>query len=1491
MEKRKRWQFFLIIAVLALTVYNILPTIFYYSKPLKKPVGEALAKNVSLSLLQRANDLEAEAIDWLRSFCGMLHLKPLSVSLDAKNPQLIQANFKNIADAKRFREYLPRAGSLISFVPQQLSLAFVASDTESSKTVWIQRQIPLHFDLKKTDNYLQFSFKKDAKGALTPLWKALVADRALNIGIALGGTSENGEAFARAALNSDDPLSQNFILGQAESIVAFVENFGQTGSFADRFFASFTQTEYADRKALVDKFLSSLASLRKKWEAANENPRQQAVLIAAEKIIKQNASRFANGISPFVFSSLGPRIQALITAPSPTHTLSLEGHNPFIQAVIIDWANEKIALKPYPDLLALLKEIEGRKNGEAQKNALERFLYNEIAFVSRETGEKIDPLKNDFLISLSELEGSQSFLAFRLASIAETKAKQIQQELLTSWSPEHADLAQAAYPVWTQEAYQTLPVQQQKLGLLIYAPALSAKNAQKGFRMNSIYVIARGMDRIIQKLQSSPESEQAKQFLKDFERLRAIMQQNGFFGYRGSSYLSDSEYAGDYIFEAEDYFQTLLKASREDFSVKGTKRYALLEFSDVEQRLLTLNKIETRQHEDLLKWRDDYLASKHDIRGSSLYDVPPTTTNVFWNNFKLSAKKYFRGDERKILHWGLDLSGGKTVQIELRDSNNRLVTEEDDVKQGINELYNRVNKMGVSEVSIRREGNLVTLDFPGSQNLSAAELVKASSMYFHIVNEKFAANTVLKDVVNRFLQDVWNEALVTNQKDAEGINLIAYRHLYGDSIDAEKALPRSESAKVLYENGLRLTNPAAPFASRRLDTALSKIAIFRGNNFTEWQNQSHPLILVFNNFALEGSDLENVQASYDPSKGNFLAFNVKGSQVTKAGQKISAREDLYSWTSVYSKEKISGTPLEGYTKGHGWRMAVILNGTIISAPALQVSLRDSAMITGSFTQREVNQLEADLKAGSLSFTPKIVSEKNVSPELGSKERSFGILATAIALVLVIITMVGTYRFAGAIASVAVICNLLIMWAAFQNIEATLTLANIAGLILTVAMAVDANVLVFERIREEFAISSRISSAVHAGYRKAFSAIIDSNITTIIAALILFHFDAGPIRGFAVTLIIGIVSSLFTALFMTRYFFAGWVQNPNHKTLTMVQWIKASSFDFLKHTKKTVLFSVAIIILGSALLTLQKGTLLGMDFTGGFAVNLELEPKPNISYRQAVEKALMAQGAEAHDLQVRELSPPNHIRIFLGRGLEEPGHPFYGLPLETASKDLSYPYEANPKLVFIVQALNKAGLQLTPQSLGILDKEWTVVSGQMSDAMRNNALIGLAMALLCILIYITIRFEFKYAISATICLAHDIIFCAALLSLLHYLGVPIQFDLNTVAALMTIIGYSLNDTIIVFDRIREERRLAPKENFIKIINSALNVTLSRTLMTSGITLLVLLPLVALGGSTIFGFALVMIIGVVFGTLSSLFIASPLMLFFHNREHSQIKVEFE
>jgi len=1514
MEKRKRWQFTLIFVVILLTIYNILPTVLFYTKPLSEPIGEKRAYEVACQAADRVNNLEPETVSWVKSYNKLLGTKAKSIKVNEQNPELVHLEFTSEQDADTFKKHLPRAGSLIPFVPAQLALTEGAEDALATE-VTLQRNIPIRFDTSHLKEDFTFVQKKNAEGEITPEYREIVDDRLLQLGLSIGGTSENANYVETVLHHLNNPRSDEFLLILSQNILSYAKIFGENSPIAKRYYATFTQGKMSNQSATISSLIQAFEkeldrvkleridlqdAEKKKRESGGflETAEQQKLdflkareeqFFTATQILRRQSSAFSQGSTPWTYASLNQLIgttKSGVDAHHPIQMIQVGSHNPFIKGLAVDLNSEKILLELHSDIQALRKQLEREKGKSHTRDQLDQLIYNEIARIGRESGEQLSPYQGNFQIDLNTLTNSESLLVMDIGSLAKEQAEQMKSLIATQWHPSHPDLRSDVFPIYDFATYEKLPAHQKKLGLVIYAPSASGDAPQTGFRTNSIYVIAKGVQDIISKLQMNPSSPQAKAFMEDFEKLRMLLHQSGFYGYPGTTYPLSASFANDFIFEAEDFYQMILMATREDFNVHGTRRFATLEFTNVEQRIYALNRIETQMHEDLLKWRDEYQAAQVKTQLDAKYDVPAPTKNPLLNNLALSFKKYFRGDERKILHWGLDLSGGKTVQIELRDANNQVVTNEDDIKQGINELYNRVNKMGVSEVTIRQEGNHITLDFPSAQGLSATDLVKASSMYFHVVNEKFSTeNKELKASVNQFLQDVWNEAIVTNRKDIESINMIAWKHLYGDTMDSEAVQPVSESAKILYNQGLRINYPGDAKQTSAFNDSLCKIAIYRGDSFSDWHGQTHPLLVVMNNYALEGANLIDVHAAYDPSQGNFLTFNVKSSQTLPDGQKLNPRNDLYNWTSAFSKEKITGTPLGSITNGRGWRMAVILNGSVINAPAIESGLRDHVSITGSFTQREANRLEADLKAGSLSFAPHILSEKNVSPELGLKDRAMGILATIVALALVILMMVSYYRFAGVVASVAVLFNLLIMWATLQNIQATVTLAGIAGIILTVGMAVDANVLVFERIREEFAVSGRIASAVHTGYRKAFSAILDSNITTIIAALILLHFDSGPIKGFAITLIIGIVSSMFSALFMTRYFFAGWVKNPKNQALKMASLIKKTSFNFLKYGKVSFSITLIVALAGAYLFVSQRNTMLGMDFTGGYSLSVEVEPKGDAHYRSEVEAALVKAGLSTRDFQVRELSPSNHIKILLSQSLDQSGKPFEYLPFETDQKDITYSYENNPRILWVVSALNEGGLEVTPTSLKQLDNSWTSISGQMSNAMRNNALLGLSLALLCILLYITFRFEFKYAISATLGLAIDVAITLALITILHTIGVPIQIDLNTIAALMTIIGYSLNDTIIIFDRIREDLKLMRKHSFKDVINHSLNVTLSRTLMTSGTTLVVLLALLFLGGSTIFGLSLVMVIGVVFGTLSSLFIAAPLLLFFHRKEQKK------
>lgn len=1515
MDKQKRWQLTLIVAVCLLTLYNILPTIFFYSHPLSAPVDAQRGDAVAHAVTQRIETLNSDSYRWLQSFAYLLGVEPRSIEVGTDRTGLIQLQFRDERDAHRFAQFLPRAGGMIPFYPARLGL-ITAAQQGPSATVSLNRALPPNAQPLTPSNLFQFTPKEDDHGTIAERYHDLVEDRLVTVSSYLANSTENARAVQRLIQGKMDAQEQRALaLVLAEQILDAESVYQEDAQLGTHFFTSFVgaaSPKGGIATPLVAHFEQSVASLEKERLSVVEEisgseveqalgfsddvepsakkseailTRQMDLLKRAIAVVKERSKGFVRQLPPLTPAALLE--QRTIQDRPRSETFHFAGYHPLIEGVTVFWDQGLMRLDLYPSVQRLLRASVGGEGGvsEKSKNAINRWLLSEIAMLSRDTDESFHPSEDGFVASLDSLNGARSYLILNLAQLAHQHIEQVKHQVISAWHPESADFEPTSYPLRSFDEYRTASGAEKRLGLVFYAPVIDEVNPTPQFRNASLYVIARGARSIEEKLKAAPSQSENQQALADWNALASLLENLGFIGYAAADFEFPKEFAQDYIFELNGYYASFLQATRENFYVKGSHRFAALDFSDVEQRILRDNQINDQIQEELLRWSEAYHAAQADLDPAQHYLVPAPTKSVFWENLKLSAYKYFHGDERKVLKWGLDLSGGKTVRISLLDHNQRPVTDQEELRQAVRELYHRVNQMGVAERSIRIENSTIVLDFPGSQNLSAAELIQGSAMYFHIVNEKFGSyNAALSQTVHQFLQEVWNEAVVTNRKDLASVNEIAWQHLGGDARFGSMQ-PKTPSGKILYEQGLRLANPNEYEKSAEFNDALSAIAIVRRDKNSGGDETAHPLLVVFANYALEGANLENIYPGYDPSHGNTLSFGVKrGYEGVKEG---SPRDQFYTWTSQFSEENIAGTPKDAMSSGHGWRMAVVLNGSVITSPTLNAPLREGGMISGRFSQREVAQLVADLKAGSLSFTPKILSEENVSPDLGREERFQGIFASSIALVAVVVAMVSYYRFAGLVASCAVLFNIFIMWGVLQNLGAALTLPGIAGIVLTIGMAVDANVLVFERIREEFAQTGRIGQAIQAGYRKAFSAIFDSNLTTIIAALILVQFDSGPIKGFAITLIIGIVSSMFTALFMTRYFFAGWVRNPKNKQLSMAQFLKNTKIDFLSYTKVACVLSAALIVLGAVFFLREKNTIFGMDFTGGYSLVVDLNPKEEAHYRADVAGALLAKGVARQEMQVQELSRPSQLRIQFGMSMNEPGHPFYQLPEVVRSEEVyQYEYQKDPRLNWVVNAIQSAGYTISSQELGQLQNNWTVMSGQFSEAMRNQAVVGLLLALVAILVYITVRFEFKYAVAAVVGLVHDVIITLGVLAMFHAIGFAVQIDLQVVGAIMTIIGYSLNDTIIVFDRVREDVKIMRKSPFREIINHALNVTLSRTIMTSGTTLCVLIALVLFGGPAIFGFSLVMTLGVVIGTFSSLFIASPVMLYLHEKEEEHL-----
>jgi SecD/SecF fusion protein len=517
------------------------------------------------------------------------------------------------------------------------------------------------------------------------------------------------------------------------------------------------------------------------------------------------------------------------------------------------------------------------------------------------------------------------------------------------------------------------------------------------------------------------------------------------------------------------------------------------------------------------------------------------------------------------------------------------------------------------------------------------------------------------------------------------------------------------------------------------------------------------------------------------------------------------------------------------TNNVGRKLAIVLDRVVRSAPNLNEPIREGhARISGgNMSALECEELASVLQ-NPLDNPIKILDERSVDASLGADSIRSGRNAGIIALALVVTFMVVYYRISGMIAVLALAVNLVLLLGLLAQFHFTLTLPGIAGIVLTIGMAVDANVLIYERIRDELAVGKPARSAIDAGFERAFSAIFDSNVTTLIPAVVLAYLGTGPLRGFAVTLALGIIANLFAALVVSRNAFdwiLGATDTPN---LRMMQFIKSPRFDFLKYRGIGLGLSLVILVVGAIAVDLRGDSLLGVDFKGGDAVTLTYQQKIDVGQLREV---LLKNGFKDVTLQ-----PATGSNTLLMQTEEKQG--------EHAIEVLQQSF---PQAAFVAGADDRVGAQ---------------VGGEM----KQKAIMALLAGLFGILIYAAIRFEWSYAVAAAIGQLHDVLIALSIMALLGR-----ELTLPLVGAFLTIAGYSINDKIVVFDRIREGVRLREKGSFYEAINRSLNLTLARTILTGSTCLLATLALIIFGGPVIHDFSLAMFIGITSGIYSSHFIS--------------------
>ena len=522
----------------------------------------------------------------------------------------------------------------------------------------------------------------------------------------------------------------------------------------------------------------------------------------------------------------------------------------------------------------------------------------------------------------------------------------------------------------------------------------------------------------------------------------------------------------------------------------------------------------------------------------------------------------------------------------------------------------------------------------------------------------------------------------------------------------------------------------------------------------------------------------------------------------------------------------------------GKRLAIVLDGKVQSAPVIREPIPSGqAQISGNFTVQEANDLSIVLRAGALPAPVIVEEERTVGPLLGADSINKGLKAAIIGTVLVIGFMIVYYRLAGLIADFAVVLNLLLILACLSIFKGTLTLPGIAGLILTIGMSVDANVLIYERMREELALGKTLRASIAAGYHRALSAIVDSNLTTIVAAALIFKFGTGPIRGFAVTLTIGLLANLFTAVTCTRVIIELLCDQFGLSKLNFMHiFRKETHIDFIGKRKICYILSAIFIIGGITVFIMRGSSNYGVDFSGG-----------------TLQQFMFDKPLKLDDIR---------------KILKDIGH-----------GDAAIQQYGNPKEI-LIRTQDNITTQLTTEfKQKMADNPFQIlrietVGPAVGKNLRQNAFLSLALGLAGIMVYIMIRFDLKYGLAGVIALVHDVVVAAGAMAITHR-----QFDMGIIAALLTIAGYSINDTVVIYDRIRENLRIVKKGTFSEIVNLSVNQMLGRTILTTGVTMLAVIALLIFGGEVLSNFSFCIFIGFLTGVYSTVYIASPMVISWH------------
>jgi SecD/SecF fusion protein len=801
---------------------------------------------------------------------------------------------------------------------------------------------------------------------------------------------------------------------------------------------------------------------------------------------------------------------------------------------------------------------------------------------------------------------------------------------------------------------------------------------------------------------------------------------------------------------------------------------------------------------------------------------------------------------------------------------------------GVENIMNRrINQFGVAQPNIQKDvnSNRIYIELPGvkDKNTVRKKLQSTANLEFYETHHNIEFITFL-DEADKLL----NKKYGTEKEEDKELNLDLADNAADDApildlnsedttstendslkIDDKSDEPVDQSTSVLYKNVVQMGSFTQDH-SEILLYAQSKDTASIGKLLRDKEVQA--LLPVSNVRFMWASTPVKFDVKDKPSIDGYALHAIKipengrayinGNDIDNAGQDF----DQVGRIGVSLKMTAKGTTKWSTLTNNNFKktVAICMDDQVVSSPMVQAKMNDGrASITGNYTVDEAKEFAALLNAGSLPAPCVIVDESIVGSTLGEQNISSGLIAFGIALLGVLIYMVFYYAKAGLIANVALLINILFILGSLASFGAVLTLAGIAGIVLTIGMSVDANVLIYERIREEVAAGKGQKQAIADGFSNALSSILDSNITTLLTAIILKVFGSGPIESFATTLIIGIFSSVFASVIVSRLIFEYISERKGEisfSTKFTENFLKNTNIPFIQKRKTFYMISGVLVVFGIGMLA-TRGLKYGIEFTGGRSFEVRFEKATNNEEISSTLKKVFVQDGKTADVVVKKKESKNIAEI-----------------------QTNFMHTAVNADTIVDQKLRE-GLDLCKASMGDYQiVQSRSISAVISDELKTSSTYAILLSLIAIFLYIVLRFgKWQYGLGALVSLSHDVIIVLGAFAALHGI-MPFNMDIDQafIAAILTVVGYSINDTVVIFDRIREVLGLHKSKDNIDNINDALNSTLTRTINTSASTLLVLVVIFLLGPATIKGFIFALIIGVVVGTYSSICIASPMIV---------------